>query len=293
MTIYPILLLHIKSIICPCFLSSTERDAWTALRNLRGLRIVYQEPLRSDRTITIETVTDKVSEWFHSWKKNMKEEDVNHRHISQSRSSTSPSTSLYSHSIVASEWNGICSIVDSFMDDDGPCLQIRSLVPLDPKNNDSRSMNHNSNPKDIRIPLDSIGTINPYTSHDADGKEGVMIYQRGQQENVLLCQFRLISESDTEPVSSEEVIQYLRMILQWVQEKLSIHDISTTSSTTATKSPSSFTSQAMKIKHFAKREMELQTMKKEREERKQRYMKESGGLKYTALAMANRHDEIV
>ena len=45
---------------------------------------------------------------------------------------------------------------------------------------------------------------------------------------------------------------------------------------------------AQKIKHFAQREIEMQRTKKERENRKARYIKEAGGLKYTALAMANR-----
>ena len=45
---------------------------------------------------------------------------------------------------------------------------------------------------------------------------------------------------------------------------------------------------AQSIKHFAQREIELQKMKKERENRKAKYVKEAGGLKYTAIAMANR-----
>ena len=45
---------------------------------------------------------------------------------------------------------------------------------------------------------------------------------------------------------------------------------------------------AQSIKHFAQREIELQKMKKERESRKAKYVKEAGGLKYTAIAMANR-----
>ena len=45
---------------------------------------------------------------------------------------------------------------------------------------------------------------------------------------------------------------------------------------------------AQKIKHFAQRELELQKLKKERENRKAKYVNEAGGLKYTAIAMANR-----
>jgi len=45
---------------------------------------------------------------------------------------------------------------------------------------------------------------------------------------------------------------------------------------------------AQKIKHFAQREIEMQKTKKDRETRKAKYVQEAGGLKYTAIAMANR-----
>lgn len=45
---------------------------------------------------------------------------------------------------------------------------------------------------------------------------------------------------------------------------------------------------AQKMKHFAQREIEMQKTKRERENRKAKYVKEAGGLKYTAIAMANR-----
>lgn len=46
--------------------------------------------------------------------------------------------------------------------------------------------------------------------------------------------------------------------------------------------------QAQKQRHFAKRSIEMQQNKKEAEARIARYMKETGGLQYTAVAMANR-----
>jgi hypothetical protein len=48
---------------------------------------------------------------------------------------------------------------------------------------------------------------------------------------------------------------------------------------------------AQKVAHFAKREIELQQTKREREKRKAKLVKETGGLKYTAIAMANRMEE--
>ena len=46
---------------------------------------------------------------------------------------------------------------------------------------------------------------------------------------------------------------------------------------------------AQKAAHFAKREIELQQMRRDREKRKANLVKDvGGGLKYTALAMASR-----
>ena len=45
---------------------------------------------------------------------------------------------------------------------------------------------------------------------------------------------------------------------------------------------------ALKMKHFAEREIEMKKQRTDRESRKAKYLKESGGLKYTALAMANK-----
>lgn len=47
------------------------------------------------------------------------------------------------------------------------------------------------------------------------------------------------------------------------------------------------TQRANKAAHFAKRELEMQQTKRDREKRKAKFVAESGGLRYTALAMAN------
>jgi hypothetical protein len=51
--------------------------------------------------------------------------------------------------------------------------------------------------------------------------------------------------------------------------------------------PNFLQARARKASHFANRELEMQTTKREREKRKAKLVAETGGLKYTALAMAN------
>jgi hypothetical protein len=52
--------------------------------------------------------------------------------------------------------------------------------------------------------------------------------------------------------------------------------------------PNFLQARAQKAAHFANREIEMQTTKRDRDKRKAKLVAESGGLKYTALAMANR-----
>jgi hypothetical protein len=51
--------------------------------------------------------------------------------------------------------------------------------------------------------------------------------------------------------------------------------------------PNFLQARAQKAAHFANREIEMQQTKRDRDKRKAKLVAESGGLKYTALAMAN------
>jgi hypothetical protein len=55
--------------------------------------------------------------------------------------------------------------------------------------------------------------------------------------------------------------------------------------------PSSITDRTAKQAYFMKKDLELTAKKQAADKKKAKYMKESGGLKYTALAMASRSDE--
>jgi len=54
--------------------------------------------------------------------------------------------------------------------------------------------------------------------------------------------------------------------------------------------PNFLQARAQKAAHFAQRELELQQTRQQREQRKAQLVAQSGGLKYTALAMANMHN---
>ena len=120
---------------------------------------------------------------------------------------------------------------------------------------------------------------------------------------------------DADEFRSENIIQHLNALVAWelrrrdyittlgiddddnnVDEESTVDeydDDDTTISNTprggaGTAAGRMISAQAQKIQHFAQREMELQRLKKDRDTRKGKYVKEAGGMKYTAIAMANR-----
>ncbi|KAL7551561.1 hypothetical protein ACHAWF_014751 [Thalassiosira exigua] len=115
---------------------------------------------------------------------------------------------------------------------------------------------------------------------------------------------------DAEESTRDDVIDQLQILMEWERrrqaylvtlgedeadndeqthvEEYDDENGETPASPRGSKKKGAIAEKAQKIKHFAQREIELQKMKKDRENRKAKYVKEAGGLKYTAIAMANR-----
>jgi hypothetical protein len=83
----------------------------------------------------------------------------------------------------------------------------------------------------------------------------------------------------------EHVQEALQMLITWESNRIpeEEREMDTTDSL----------NRAQKAAHFCQREIELKRLKGEREKRKAKYIAMSGGLKYTALAMANREDATI
>lgn len=116
---------------------------------------------------------------------------------------------------------------------------------------------------------------------------------------------------DADEATRDEIIDQLEILIEWERRRQSIiltlgeedapdneeetvdeydddNDDDDIGTPTRTKRKGVLAEKAASIKHFAQREIEMQKLKKERENRKAKYVKEAGGLKYTAIAMANR-----
>mmetsp|Transcript_29645 Transcript_29645/g.60531 ORF Transcript_29645/g.60531 Transcript_29645/m.60531 type:complete len:285 (-) Transcript_29645:112-966(-) len=137
---------------------------------------------------------------------------------------------------------------------------------------------------------------------------GVALYRKGSSHGnrgEALLRFDVLHEGG-ECVDSDRrdhVVQKLNLLIQWNKNRRSaLGEVDMNDDTehleneeptedvegNPKKKTGILRGHAAKAAHFAKREIEMQQMRREREKRKARYLKEAGGLKYTAVAMANK-----
>jgi hypothetical protein len=117
------------------------------------------------------------------------------------------------------------------------------------------------------------------------GKEGAtMVLVDAQDQTVVRLDIMTKQHSLVSTAERTEVMDALSILLHWVQRCPKSDD-----EEAAEDAPTR--NRAQQAAHFAKREIELQQKKREREKRKAGYLEQSKGLKYTALAMANREED--
>lgn len=104
----------------------------------------------------------------------------------------------------------------------------------------------------------------------------------GGKPRKLLC-FRVVEHDE---ISSEDVVQAIQVLTTWEKNRIPVEEREFRDEESMNR--------AQKAAHFCQREIELKRLKSEREQRKQKYLnmsrKNGGGMKYTAIAMANRAD---
>lgn len=117
-----------------------------------------------------------------------------------------------------------------------------------------------------------------------------------------LLRFDLLSSSKTDDEMSDlrdEFIDRVMILIEWERRRFLLrhshvsgddNDETTLTQETDEDGEPIYKNIAQRAAHFAKRELEMAQTKRERESRKAKYMTSSGGLKYTALAMASRAD---
>lgn len=115
-----------------------------------------------------------------------------------------------------------------------------------------------------------------------------------QSAKTLVC-FALTKGGDVDvPTSADErdmFVHYFLVLMEWERRRRAALGTSELDDDEEEEQRGNFlTQRAQKAAHFAKRELELQQSKRQRESRKAKLVQDSGGLKYTALAMMQMNE---
>jgi hypothetical protein len=168
----------------------------------------------------------------------------------------------------------------------------------------------NSEKKDCTIQLKRIADIESIDSFISSSNAGIIIYKKKKKRGPMnnnddsekielirfnICTLNPFDSNDDQMATSEErdeIMDHLRVIIEWEKERRKLqpqeHDAEEEEDEEEGKRSNGLGQKALKAKYFIQKEIEMKKLAKDRESRKAKYMKDSGGLKYTALAMANR-----
>lgn len=89
-------------------------------------------------------------------------------------------------------------------------------------------------------------------------------------------------------VITEEIVQHFTNILEWDKERRRNTGDDEDDEDETGQSKGVLRDRAEKAAQFARKELEMRERRRDREQKKAKYMKDSKGLKYTAIAMANK-----
>lgn len=173
--------------------------------------------------------------------------------------------------------NGIPSTMTFLDGNDGPLLQVEP-------------QNDTTDTEDLSSPLKqstgyiktlSLSEIKVVEYKDTNDNTITLGTRVGGKPRKLLS-FQVVQHDDTSP---QEVQQALQVLIAWESNRIPEDE----------REVEMDMNRAQKAAHFCQRELELKRMKSERDKRKAKYMNMSrknggGGMKYTAIAMANRAD---
>ena len=207
-------------------------------------------------------------------------------------------------------WNGVwgkLSVVDTLH---GPAIHVETTPNLanNAENDGEGDEQDIPEVQSQTITMRKISEALPADSFFASSRAGIILNgkrtgdgDRGAE--LLRFDIRVAADSDTDVESEmrDELMDKISVLLEWDRRRRSHgkegnqeeedeeNNLENGDSGAEPRKRSNIISEkTAKMKHFAQREIEMQKKKRDREQRKARYMKESGGLKYTAVAMANR-----
>ena len=260
---FPVLLqLHLKNWCCPLCISSEDRNAYQAVRAIQsnGSHVLFIEP-------STEQKKGLFPNWFGSASSSS----------SSNATSSTLSTTTSSHEISK---RARLALQDSDVDGQ-PVVRLDGIGTTE---------------YILRIPLRRIDRIQLIDDHIVlYGKK--ITSEKGKDAPELLRFVVLLSGDslDADPVLvptdvRNELVHHWMVLVEWERQRRSkLPDTDDDDDDDeGGGSKNIFVRQAQQAAHFAQREIELQRTKRDREQRKAKLIQEAGGLKYTAIVMANQ-----
>lgn len=282
----PLTTLKVKSTICPCLTTPQEATTITAISVLSNLHIQFCGPSSKESKNTHKNVGTFVKSLF--------------KNATNNALAPSSSDDMTENRFL----RGRIKVMDSVR---GPILSFEAETRCD-FNSDVDNVNCDDNRKNnITVPIKWIGKIESYNSFLSSSNLGIIIYKIGpktesksfsQGNKDELIRFNILSSNPFNDENSrivgtedrDDAIEQLNILFEWNKERRKSqpsHEEDDDDDNDEQRD-NGLTGRALKAKYFIQKEIEMKKMIKDREGRKAKYMKDSGGLKYTALAMANR-----
>ena len=291
----PVFQLRYLGVICPCLEKPENEAARKALTSLTGLPIRYHRKTRTDGESTLSSAMSSVSGLFGGSKGSRRDEE----------SSGGGTTYVKERAAL--------TVMDTLS---GPALFVETEPDATAAANGDVDEEGNVIDVDTRhrktVPLKKIGKV-------VQGESGFLGMGGGPSLAAVmgignkhikgsgdeLLRFNVLNAAGKKVESSDrrdEVINNLMVLVEWDRrrrEGLPDDDGGENGDNdeengfendeeVGGKRKGAPKGRAAKAAYFAKREIELTKQRREREKRKARYLEGSGGLKYTAVAMANR-----
>ena len=301
--------LRLKGNLCPCLLSSADSTVYTSDSELSSIfQTIQWHQLSSSKNSNDDNDDDDGDETPKT--KNSKKgfwANMTSNISSASSSIIAPKILRVPASCSISDIGGILTLGGS------SGIQLELFLDEDYRD-DGQDRNRRPQSK-LCIPFRSIGSIRPYvpssswTNAFSDGGNGggddvdpdhlISIYgllqndsnngsEGGYGEELARLELIELSHPKHSNMTRDDVIEHLQQLVQWDKRHMDDVDRLEQDLEANLESTGGLRGRAQKAAHFAKREIEMQKQRREREQRKAKYVKEAGGLKYTAIAMANR-----
>lgn len=282
--------LRLRGSICPCILNEEESVVLSSYNALTKICQSLRWHQIGKKLVTKEGEEERVHE------KNAKNNGALgfFSNILSKSASVADSLGLEKVDVVDASW---CIRDSSCFPLIGRSRVVIELTAVDPDpSKDTQTMSN------LLIPLKRIGLFKKspnssnvsWTNVDDGGYTTttqnvhvISIYGHGDSTaGNELARLEILAEDG---VIADEIVQHFTILLEWDRERRrNSGDDEEDEDDVAQSNKSMLREKAEKAAQFAKKELEMRERRRDREQKKAKYLKDGGGLKYTALAMANR-----